>query len=66
VLGASELARLSIERWNAGDLDAVYVTWDPQVIVRPTPTIPTPASFSERRLRAASGRTSETSAELAA
>src|ERR1043166_8546974 len=37
VLGASELARLSIERWNAGDLDGVYATWDPQVIVRPDP-----------------------------
>jgi ketosteroid isomerase-like protein len=40
VLGASELARLSIERWNAGDLDAVYATWDPQVIVRPDPYYP--------------------------
>ena len=40
MLGASELARLSIERWNAGDLDGVYATWDPQVIVRPDPCYP--------------------------
>ena len=40
MLGASELARLSIERWNAGDLDAVYATWDPQIIVCPDPYYP--------------------------
>ena len=40
MLGASELARLSIERWNADDLDGVYATWDPQVIVRPDPYYP--------------------------
>jgi ketosteroid isomerase-like protein len=40
VLGASELARLFIDRWNAGDLEAVYASWDPQIIVRPDPYYP--------------------------
>ena len=32
---AAELARHSVERWNAQDLDAVYATWDPEIVVRP-------------------------------
>jgi ketosteroid isomerase-like protein len=40
VLGPCELAWLSIERWHAGDLDAVFATWDPQIIVRPDPYYP--------------------------
>jgi hypothetical protein len=40
VAGALELARLAIEQWNAGDLDAVYATWDPGLVVRPDPYFP--------------------------
>ena len=32
---AAELARHGVERWNARDLDAVYATWDPEIVVRP-------------------------------
>jgi hypothetical protein len=37
---AAELARHSVERWNAQDLDAVYATWDSEIVVRPDPYFP--------------------------
>jgi ketosteroid isomerase-like protein len=37
---AAELARYSVERWNARDLPAVYATWDPAVVMRPDPYFP--------------------------
>jgi len=37
---AAELARHSVERWNAQDLDAVYATWDSEIAVRPDPYFP--------------------------
>jgi ketosteroid isomerase-like protein len=37
---AVELARSAVERWNAGDLDAVYAGWDPEIIVRPDSNFP--------------------------
>jgi hypothetical protein len=37
---AAELARYSVERWNARDPQAVYATWDPEVVVRPDPYFP--------------------------
>ena len=37
---AAELARHAVERWNARDLDAVYATWDPEIVVRPDAYFP--------------------------
>jgi ketosteroid isomerase-like protein len=37
---AVELARSAVERWNAGDLDAVYADWDPEIVVRPDSSFP--------------------------
>jgi hypothetical protein len=37
---AVELARSAVERWNAGDLDAVYADWDPEIVVRPDSNFP--------------------------
>jgi ketosteroid isomerase-like protein len=45
VPGASELARLHDERWNASELEAVFATWDPDIVVRPDPYFPDSAEL---------------------
>jgi ketosteroid isomerase-like protein len=40
IRAAIELAQSAVERWNAGDLDAVYADWDPEIIVRPDSNFP--------------------------
>jgi ketosteroid isomerase-like protein len=45
VRGAVEFARLFIERWNASDLEAVFATWDPDIVVRPDPYFPDSAEL---------------------
>jgi hypothetical protein len=42
---ACELARLHIERWNASELEAVFATWDPDIVVRPDPYYPDSAEL---------------------
>jgi hypothetical protein len=37
---AVELARRSVERWNADDLQAIFADWDPGIIVRPDSNFP--------------------------
>jgi ketosteroid isomerase-like protein len=40
VPSAAQLALRAIERWSAGDLEAVYADWDPEIIVRPDSNFP--------------------------
>src|SRR5437763_12917981 len=45
VPGTIELARLHIERWNTSELDDVFATWDPDIVVRPDPYYPDSAEL---------------------
>ena len=47
--GASEFARLHIERWNASELEAVFATRDPDIVVRPDPYYPDSAELAGTR-----------------
>ena len=40
VSDAANLARHAVNAWNAGDLDAFFGTWDPQIVIRPDPYFP--------------------------
>jgi hypothetical protein len=37
---AAELARRSVQQWNAADLEAIYADWDPEITVRPDANFP--------------------------
>lgn len=45
MIDAAELARYSVERWNARDAQAIYTTWDPAIEVRPDPYFPDSGVF---------------------
>jgi hypothetical protein len=42
---ALTLTRQMIERWNAGDFEGVFATWDPDIVVRPDPEYPEGTCF---------------------
>jgi ketosteroid isomerase-like protein len=45
VADAVELVRYAVERWNAGDTEAVFATWDPAIVMRPDPYFPDSAAL---------------------
>jgi ketosteroid isomerase-like protein len=42
---ALTVARRGIDLWHAGDLEAVYRTWDPEIVIVPDPYFPDSAEL---------------------
>ena len=41
----SRLARALIDKWNEGEMEAIYAVWDPDIVIRPDPDFPEGTCF---------------------
>jgi ketosteroid isomerase-like protein len=48
---APQLALHAVERWNVGDVEAVFADWDPEIVVRPDSNFPDTGELVGRHAR---------------